>query len=471
MDRRAFVKASGAASLGLWMGGCATTGAPAASGFRRSVQLTPVEVTWDRIIRTTVGLRPYRESGFRLATERLDDKTIVHNYGHGGSGMSLSWGTGYLAADLAVGHPDRRAAVIGCGIVGLTSARQLQRRGFDVTIYAASLPPYTTSNMSWAGFTPVSGLVAGNRRTPEWDAQFRRAVDVAYREHQLLVGRGYGVSWIDEYATSENPTGGRGGGGGGGGAGGGAVAGGAQGGGAGAAGAVGAGASGAAGAVAAPGTAIASAAGGGATATPFPPLLPSGFEIPTTLLQDGQHPFGTRYARVRPSLRFEPSIYLEALMRDVLAFGGKIEVREFDTPRDLMTLPETLIVNCTGLGSMELFGDAEMTPIKGQLVVLVPQPEVTYSVGGMMPRSDGIVLGHVMQRGEWSLEVDEEARREVMENHIRTFSAMRQPDMVASGGSRASARRSVDGIEPGETLTGNSSFSPPPVESFFDRVS
>ncbi len=41
-----------------------------------------------------------------------------------------------IAEDRARGQQDRRAAVIGCGVGGLTTARQLQRRGFDVTIYA-----------------------------------------------------------------------------------------------------------------------------------------------------------------------------------------------------------------------------------------------------------------------------------------------------------------------------------------------
>src|ERR1019366_6591804 len=95
----------------------------------------------------------------------------------------------------------------------------LQRRGFEVTIYAASVPPNTTSNMSWAAFTPTSGLVSADHRTPEWDEQFRRAVEIAYREHQLLVGSRYGVSWLDEYTATDNPNG-RGGGGRGAGAGG-----------------------------------------------------------------------------------------------------------------------------------------------------------------------------------------------------------------------------------------------------------
>ncbi len=97
--------------------------------------------------------------GFVLRAEKLDAKTLIHNYGHGGAGMSLSWGTGQMAAELALEQADRRAAVLGCGVVGLTTARQLQRRGFDVTIYAAAVPPDTTSNMSLAGFTPTSGLV------------------------------------------------------------------------------------------------------------------------------------------------------------------------------------------------------------------------------------------------------------------------------------------------------------------------
>ena len=37
-------------------------------------------------------------------------------------------------------------------------------------------------------------------------------------------------------------------------------------------------------------------------------------------------------------MRIEPSIYLEALMRDFALFGGKIVGRKSDTPRDLMSL-------------------------------------------------------------------------------------------------------------------------------------
>src|SRR4051794_5466769 len=64
-------------------------------------QFPPVYVSADRVTRTTVGLRPFRPSGFVLRSEKLDDKLVIHNYGHGGGGMTLSWGTADLAAQMA----------------------------------------------------------------------------------------------------------------------------------------------------------------------------------------------------------------------------------------------------------------------------------------------------------------------------------------------------------------------------------
>src|SRR5437867_3202493 len=208
MNRRALLKSASAALLAFGFDGCATRRiARNVSTFpadaRSPLKLSLVEASWDRVIRTTVGLRPHRDSGFVLRAEKLDKKLLVHNYGHGGSGMSLSWGTGYMAAELATEHTQRRAAVVGCGAVGLTAARQLQRRGFEVTIYAMSVPPDTTSNMSLAGFTPTSGLVEGERRTPEWDAQFRRAAEIAYTQLQLLTRPNYGISWIYSYSPTD----------------------------------------------------------------------------------------------------------------------------------------------------------------------------------------------------------------------------------------------------------------------------
>ena len=379
MDRRTLLKTGGTGLLGLGLGACSR--ASGLSSMSPRLRLTPVNASWDRVIQTTVGLRPYRPSGFVLRAERLDGKTLIHNYGHGGSGMSLSWGTASMAADIAVERDERRAAVIGCGVVGLTTARQLQRRGFDVTISAISIPPDTTSNMSLAAWTPTSGLVDQSRRTTAWDAQLRQAARIAYRQLQLLIGREYGVSWIDSYALRDTEP-----------------------------------------------------RSGGRRADPDP-LLPPDLRTGSTLLGPGEHPFPTRYARAGTTLRIEPSIYLDALVRDFLRFEGRIIIRKFDTPRDLMALDERTVMNCTGLGSYDLFGDRELTPLKGQLTVLVPQHDVNYATFGglpgaggfihMQPRSDGIVLGGTSEEGDWSLEPDEEARTRIVGEHMRLFDAMR----------------------------------------------
>jgi D-amino-acid oxidase len=160
-------------------------------------RLAPPNVSWDRVIRTTVGLRPHRDGGFVLRADKLDAKTVIHNYGHGGAGMSIGWGCGLVVADLAAQTGERRAAVIGCGSPGLTAARQLQRGGFDVTIYTKTAPPDTTSNMSLAGFTPTTALINNDERTAAWDAQFVRITEASYRQLQLMVSPAYGVYWMD----------------------------------------------------------------------------------------------------------------------------------------------------------------------------------------------------------------------------------------------------------------------------------
>ena len=45
------------------------------------------------VLAERVGLRPFRKSGVRLERDRLGDgRTVIHDYGHGGSGFTLSWG-------------------------------------------------------------------------------------------------------------------------------------------------------------------------------------------------------------------------------------------------------------------------------------------------------------------------------------------------------------------------------------------
>jgi D-amino-acid oxidase len=57
-----------------------------------------------RVLNERVGLRPFRKSGVRLQREKVSDcRTVIHNYGHGGSGFTLSWGCAENAFGLASG--------------------------------------------------------------------------------------------------------------------------------------------------------------------------------------------------------------------------------------------------------------------------------------------------------------------------------------------------------------------------------
>jgi D-amino-acid oxidase len=58
--------------------------------------LSKVEAIWpeldrSKIIGGTVGLRPSRTE-VRLEEENIDGVRVIHNYGHGGAGVTLSWG-------------------------------------------------------------------------------------------------------------------------------------------------------------------------------------------------------------------------------------------------------------------------------------------------------------------------------------------------------------------------------------------
>ncbi|HEV8409307.1 MAG TPA: hypothetical protein VGQ30_02280, partial [Gemmatimonadaceae bacterium] len=85
IDRRTLLKWAALAAVTPSAGACAGALRPASFG-PDARRFARVRVSPERVIRQVVGLRPYRKSGFRVAAESFGDKTIVHNYGHGGGG-------------------------------------------------------------------------------------------------------------------------------------------------------------------------------------------------------------------------------------------------------------------------------------------------------------------------------------------------------------------------------------------------
>ena len=361
------------------LSGCATAAQPRAAGWTPALpargvrlRLAPVHVSEDRVIRVVTGLRPYRPKGFVVRSEALGSKRLVHNYGHGGGGVTLSWGTADLAVEQGfAGEGDY--AVLGCGAVGLATARLLQRHGGKVTIYAAALPPDTTSNIAGAQWWPFS-VYDRHVAEPAFVAQLNEAARRAYRHFQTLTGETYGVRWTRNYSVSDHPN---------------------------------------------------SPYGpGSAEDDPLRAIAPEARD-----LSPAEHPFRAPYVRQFDTMMVEPPVYLTAMLRDFREAGGTIRVRVFKTPAEVAALPEPVVFNCTGLGAGALFGDTDIEPAKGQLVVLLPQPEVDYNVlgggGYMFPRRDGILLGGTFERGNWSLEPDPGETARILRQHRALFAAMR----------------------------------------------
>lgn len=373
MLRREVLK-TGLALSAATIASCTTRPHPSGPGFIGDALVQPFDaplaslnVSKGRVTRTIVGLRPFRKSGPRLEHQEIRGKDIVHNYGHGGGGVSLSWGVAEFAATMAKSYGRQKIAVLGSGSIGLSTALDLQRSGADVTIYAAEFPPYTTSNVAGALWHPVTLF--------EKDIVSSKTMDVLHRASQIGLSRfiryandpRYGVTWIRQFSLGDTER---------------------------------------------------------DTQTPYiggDALYPG-----LVRNQSGPGPFGFKFYDAYYSLMIDTDIYLRALVNDFLSNGGRMVERTFSDEKDLDSLPELTVVNCIGLGAGKVFNDPDIFPIRGQLSFLLPQNDIDYGylVGrsdfGLLysfPRKTGILLGGSIGYDDWDTEPRQEEIDRMVEGH------------------------------------------------------
>jgi glycine/D-amino acid oxidase-like deaminating enzyme len=333
-------------------------------------RFSPVNVSRERLIRTVVGLRPYRAEGFIVKAERMGEKLLVHNYGHGGAGLTLSWGAATLAVEHTRDAQQNRFAVLGSGVMGLSVARLLQRRGGTVTIYAKDLPPHTTSNVAGGLWYPSSSYNS-QKVSAAFLEQFRLACRISNRAFQELVGDEYGVRWVETFELEQEPA-------------------------------------------------------------PLERELPGGAQLypETKIHREPKRYFGSPYVKQFSTMLIEPHAYMNALLRDFYMAGGRVVVKEFRSREEIALLSEPTIFNCTGLGSKALFDDAVLIPVRGQLEVLLPQPEIDYCYLSdsyyMFPRRDGIILGGTFEHRNWSLEPDADQVSRILEANAQISKSLRR---------------------------------------------
>jgi glycine/D-amino acid oxidase-like deaminating enzyme len=370
-NRRAVLAALG--GLGVTgLAGCATVAAPrtlvSAPGPRFvRPPLAPLEMNSGRITRITVCLRPFRAAGPRLDVEMVGDKRVVHNYGHGGSGWSLSWGSSTIAARKALEGGAKDVAVIGCGALGLTSALLLQRAGARVTIYAKDRTPQTRSFRATGTWSPDSRVADADKVDAGFPALWEEMARTSFAAHQTYLGMpGDPVAFHDNYSLFDAP-------------------------------------------------------GSGPPHAPLRPdairfakyasrisdIVPHGRD-----LSSAENPFPVAQARVGPSMQFNVTELAHLLTGDFLAEGGTIVPMVFETPADLSRLREPVVVNCTGYGARALWKDETITPVRGQIAWLAAQPEVSYGLYyrhiSVLPRPDGIVVQQTGESEMWGYGLTDE---------------------------------------------------------------
>ncbi len=345
LDRRRLIKGSASlAALGL--AGCAT------GRIERPVviPLAPIRASVNRLFDITVCLRPFRAQGPRLDTEQVGSKLVVHNYGHGGSGWSLSWGSAAVAVGQAMQASPKEIAVIGCGALGLTSAITAQQAGAAVTIYARDLLPETRSARATGSWTPSSRIALESAASKDFPVLWEKMARISFHTYRRYLGMpGNPVEWSDRYNVFDESPAER------------------------------------------------------AKLRPADPLgfadyqdriadiMPPGEDLP-----QGATPFQFPYVRRSSLMQFNIADYAHTLMSDFFAAGGKFVRAEFGALGDVSRLKEKVVINCTGYGARELCKDESIVPVRGQIGWLIPQPEVNYGVYYqgvfVLPRRDGIVV-------------------------------------------------------------------------------
>ncbi len=155
--------------------------------------------------RFIAGLRPYREGTYRLEVESISDKLFVHNYGHGGAGITMSWGCAHEVVDrvrtMLAYKPDNRIAVLGAGVMGLTSAYLLTEAGYQVTIYAKGFLEETTSHVAGGQWAPSTVAFRDNTDSL---TEFHRILRRSFRTHALKLGKGFGVTRVKNFTQERS---------------------------------------------------------------------------------------------------------------------------------------------------------------------------------------------------------------------------------------------------------------------------
>lgn len=304
------------------------------------------------------GVRPHRDGGMRLEAARPIDtdsgrKFIIHNYGHGGAGLSLSFGAADKVRDILArivaanfAHsPLPELAVIGAGVIGLVTGHEILERWPQarITIYAAECDGRkTTSYIAGGRFAHISEVAEATdgAARAELARCLARSEDRLAQLARTPLGDRFGIMRVQSYSLAVGSSGGN----------------------------------------------VRIATGAATHAA-------------------------TEYA----SWLIDPTRLMPNLKEHLEKRQVQFVQRSFAAVEDVHALPQSVIINCTGLGAGALFSDPAIEPRRGHLVVLRNPGKLRYMLNSwcgdsrtryLFARHDDIVIGGTIQRGNVATSFD-----------------------------------------------------------------
>lgn len=315
----------------------------------------------ENIIGYNVGIRPHRKSGVRIESEKLGNKLIIHNYGYGGSGLTLCWGGAQEVIQILnkeiLKSPERTQlntiAVLGAGVIGLSTAHELLKQGHHVNIYAKSFSPSLTSNIA-AGIISAPYLLGSE---PEDKLELlNRLLDVSVKRFMTSLDTPApefaGIKRIRDYRFES------------------------------------------------------ASSAHGMSSSKFKNIYLEHKKV-RVHFDNGMIKMGKQIIE----LGLDGKLFMDDLYTQVTAKGASIHQKYFTTKNDITSLNEKIIINCTSMGSHELFDDSEFIPVKGHIIYIKPQSGIDYSFYAnitnepdywikLYPWKDRLILGGVHEKGK-----------------------------------------------------------------------
>lgn len=336
------------------------------------VYLKTPSLSKENIIGTNVGIRPFRKAGVRIEAEYVGDKLIIHNYGYGGSGLTLSFGGAKEVLDILDTHqvPSKTVAILGAGVVGLATAYDLLEQGYEVHLYASEWSPHLTSNVAAGIWSPLSFP----KDLPEEKKQLHFRM-LKNSEDRFLKS----INDAPEFAGVRRIS---------------------------------------------------------AYSFKTPSFKESDHRQREEIIAHFDNGVIKNGKKVT-DIGIDGQLFMNDLSLKVQANGAILNERHFESLEDVLSLDESVIINCTSMGSIQLFNDQEFVPVRGQIVYFKPQPGIDYLYSHnidnapadpnlffvcIYPWSDRIILGGVYEIGENEPVVTPEVIDRMIENAEKCLS-------------------------------------------------